>query len=438
MKNKFKQLNVPHFKRSYIFILVFAVLGAVVLGRSFAAVSPNAKVSEAEASDSISSATTVSDASASNAAYIQFDATGGGSGETTCNLNATPANLDTQITAATTGQTVCLSAGNYGTWTGTNKAITVRSASGSSASMAFEFSSGDKDFTLDSLTINGGNIAGPGYTSTAATRPQNITIKNSVFTSQVVIDYLQNGNILFDNNTHINIDTNSSCTATPARFHFPYDQNVPTGVTIQNSLFSGGNTDGIQTGGGVTIIGNKFIGIHEKSSSDCAHTDPIQLFGNGHIVRGNYITDSADGIVAYDGVGNSLIENNVVELKTGRFGIELYSDSGSTIRHNTLVYGTGCGGGPCGQIMLDHKSADPAGKGTIIEDNIATGISFSNGSTAAVNRNNMLRSGATGQNFNGSPTFVGGSNLSAWADFKLATGSAGITGASDGGRVGIR
>ncbi len=429
--SKFSKLSRPQ-----VFILVFALVGVGLLVRSFAATSPNAKVSEGESYASASDTTTTSDATASNASYIEFNAVS--SGGATCDLNATTANLAAQVTAATTGQTICLASGNYSTWTGTNKAITLRSASGTSAVMGFSFSSGDKDFTLDSLQIPGGNISGPGYTSTAATRPQNITIKNSVFTSQVVIDYLQDGNILFDNNTHNNIDTNASCTATPARFHFPYDQNVPTGVTIQNSDFTGGNTDGVQAGGGVTIIGNTFSGIHEKSSSDCAHTDPIQLFSNGHVVRGNYITNSADGIVAYDGIGNSLIENNVVDLKTGRYGIELYSDNGSTVRNNTLIYNAGCASSSCGYIVLDHKPADPAGVNTVIENNVAVTVDMSNGSTASVNRNNMLRSGASGQNFNGIPVFAGGASPTTWEGFKLASNSPGFTGATDGGSVGIR
>lgn len=419
-----------------VFIALFAIIGTAILVRSYAATSQNAKIVESETYSSSTNATVVSDVSASGSAYLQFDVVNGAS--TTCDLNATTSNFASQITAATAGQTICLANGNYGTWTGTNKAITIRSASGTGAIMDFDFASGDKDFTIDSLQISGGRITGPGYTSTAATRPQNITFKNSVFTAAVVIDYLQNGNILFDHNTHNNIDNNSSCTAVAARFSFPYDQNVPSGVTIQNSILSGGNTDGIQTGAGITVIGNTFSGIKEKSDSDCAHTDPIQLFGNGHVIRGNYISDSADGIVAYDGVGNSLIENNVVDLKNGRYGIELYSDNGSTIRNNTVVYNSSCASVSCGQIILDHKSADPAGVNTVIENNIASAIGMSNGSTASVNRNNMLRSGASGQNFSGSPVFTGGATPSTWDAFKLAPGSPGITGATDGGAVGIR
>ena len=112
------------------------------------------------------------------------------------------------------------------------------------------------------------------------------------------------------------------------------------------------------------------------------------------MVRGNYIHNTADGIVAYDGIANALIEDNVIDLVNGRWGIELYSDNGSTIRHNTLVYGTGCSYAPCGLIVLDRKSSDPAGKGTVVQDNIATEVSLNNGSTASVRNHNMLRRNA--------------------------------------------
>ena len=52
-------------------------------------------------------------------------------------------------------------------------------------------------------------------------------------------------------------------TCTPARVHLSYSSETPSGVTIKDSLFDGGNADGIQTGVGVNIIGNEFRNIHE-------------------------------------------------------------------------------------------------------------------------------------------------------------------------------
>jgi hypothetical protein len=50
----------------------------------------------------------------------------------------------------------------------------------------------------------------------------------------------------------------------------------------------------------------------------------------------------------------------------------------------------------------------------------------------------MVRSGASGSNFLGTPQFVGGANPTTYAGFKLAPGSPGKGAASDGLDVGIR
>jgi hypothetical protein len=417
-----------------IFVPVFGLLGLLLLFKSQAATVSSSVEPE---NGTLAGAVSVVDSSASGGKAVKFGPTGGGT--ITCNLNATTANFASQLSAATAGQTVCLAAGNYGTWNGINKAITIAAQSGVTATLSLNIGTGDGNFTLNGLTIGGGNISGNSGNFGSADRPQNITIKNSTFTAALNIEYIDNANIMLDHNTHINIDNNSTCSSTPGRIHLSYSSNNNSGVTVQNSLLRGGNTDGVNAGSPLTILNNEFDNITEKSSNDCAHTDPIQLYGGHHmIIRGNYIHDSADGIVAYDGTHDNLIENNVIELVSGRWGLELYSDKNSIVRHNTLVYGTGCAYAPCGYLVLDHKSSDPAGSGTIIENNIATTVDLNNGSTASVNTKNMLRSGASGTNFNGIPVFVGGSAPTTWAGFKLAAGSPGIGAASDGGNVGIQ
>src|SRR5919109_4160863 len=88
----------------------------------------------------------------------------------TCNLNATPSNFAAQVSAAGAGQTICLASGNYGTWQGTNKAITIKRADGASPTMRFSFGSGDSGFTLDGMSGMGGTISGGAA---------NITVRNS-------------------------------------------------------------------------------------------------------------------------------------------------------------------------------------------------------------------------------------------------------------------
>ncbi|MEJ0073160.1 MAG: hypothetical protein WDN27_03735 [Candidatus Saccharibacteria bacterium] len=86
-------------------------------------------------------------------------------------LNATSATFAAQVNAAIAGQTVCLATGDYGTWTGTNKAITIKAADGATPQMKVNFDAGDSSFTLDGMTEMGGFINGS----------SNITIKNSKF-----------------------------------------------------------------------------------------------------------------------------------------------------------------------------------------------------------------------------------------------------------------
>ena len=64
-------------------------------------------------------------------------------GETVvCDRNATPATFAAQVAAATPGQTICLASGNYGTWTGTNKAITIRAAPGANPVIGLNLNNG--------------------------------------------------------------------------------------------------------------------------------------------------------------------------------------------------------------------------------------------------------------------------------------------------------
>ena len=78
--------------------------------------------------------------------------------------------------------------------------------------------------------------------------------------------------------------------------------NVPAtasvGVTISNSHFGGGCSDGIQIVGtpGVQVgPGNEFTGI-QQSGCDPVHADPIQgVTAPGTLIIGNYFHDNGDG-----------------------------------------------------------------------------------------------------------------------------------------------
>jgi hypothetical protein len=349
-----------------------------------------------------------------------------------CDRNATNGStLSTQFSAATPGQVICLGSGNYGTFHGAKKSgdVFLVAQSGATPSIDLEFD-GATHIIIDGLTISGATLLN-------ATKA--ITIRNSNFTGGLRFDALANADVLLDSNTHNNIMTCPSCD--PARIHGSYESQTPSGVTVQNSLMDGGNADGIQTGVGMNIINNEIRNIHETGPSDPAHSDAMQLIAApGVLVRGNWVHDDASGIVAYDGIDHATIEDNVVDIPR-TWGIELYSDNGSIVRHNTVVYRpAGCysGNTPCGFIDLDRKSADPAGTGTIVQDNVTTGVTIQNGSSAATRNHNMVRQSLATGDFTGTPVFAGGAHPTSWAGFRLTASSAGNGKASDGADVGVR
>jgi len=104
--------------------------------------------------------------------------------------------------------------------------------------------------------------------------------------------------------------------------------------------------------------------------------------------------------------------------------------------HNTFQKGVCDFNIPCGTLYLGNKSGDPVSRGTVIQDNVVGSISGGNG-TFASDHNVWTSSspGGTGD-VRATPSYVG--PLTSWAGYKLASGSPGFSGASDGGTVGIR
>ncbi len=406
--------------RPLMFASVFALIGSVLLVRSFAAISPNAKVAEAESYSSASSTTSVADASASGASYAQFDAVGGGSDS--CDLNATTATFSAQVSAATTGQTVCLASGNYSTWTGTNKSITIKAASGASPVMDIDFSNGDSGFTLDGMTGMSGDIVGSA---------SNITIKNSVFTAGIHVGTtVSNANIVLDGNTHINITPASNGFA--GRIHLDAT-GVPCGITVRNSTLGGGYADGIRADcNGVLIESNRFIDFQD---AEPYHADPIQMYGGSNIViRGNFFDNRGltglpnESVAAYvmitGGTSSITVEDNVFRSPGYTFLID-GTISGGTIQNNTAETGT-CGfGQACGQVAATGSFT--------ARNNILGRVP---GGTAT---HNMVYGGSvSGTNFVGTPVFAGGSGRTTYEDFYLAAGSPGKNAGSDSKDIGIR
>jgi hypothetical protein len=342
-------------------------------------------------------------------------------------IHATPSTFASAVSSAQAGDRILLATGSYGTWSGTNKAITIQNEDGATPTMKFAFGSGDSGFTLDGMSGMSGDID---------SGANHITIKNSAFNDTTTIQGVTNGAILFDHDTFNNINATNG--GPPARIWLPGSTPHPSGVTVQNSQLIGGSTDGIQAGTALTILNNEFANIVHGSCGSC-HTDNIQLFGGqaddgvGSVIKGNYLHDGETGIVQFDGGGGHDIEDNVI-ARMSIFGMDFGGDDNSKIIHNTQFQSTGNG--------LDMTSkAGQNSVGEIIKDNVLKNIALSDSDSSAqpaVNTNNMLQSGASSPNFSGTPQFVGGSNPTTYAGFALASGSPGAGRASDGSDVGIR
>lgn len=382
-------------------VLVFAAIGTVLLVSSHAA-TPTASY-QAEAGTLSGNASLVSDAGASGGAGVKFSST---ASTPTCDRNATTSTFAAQVSAATAGQTICLASGNYGTWTGTNKAVTIKAVAGVVANMIVGFDSGDSGFTLDGLSGMGGDVR-------AGAR--DFTIRNSTFTDTLRLQGAPGANILIEGNK---FDWNALDSDANAKlFLWTASYGQASGATIRNNSFRNGELDGIHIGNaaGGDIIGNHFENICYLGGN---HADMLQTEGmvGGRIAQNLFKADlncQAQALTSYDsGTVGVTIEDNVIDIHRP-WGIEWYSDRDSIIRNNTVVYypGSQCNfGNPCGKISINRKSEDPAGTGTQAINNLAV-VEFTNGSTGT----------STGNVSSNGAVFVG--PLNTWAGYKLAPGS---------------
>ena len=249
----------------------------------------------------------------------------------TCSVSASPSTFASVVAGASAGQTICLASGSYGTWSGTNKAVTITPAAGASATMQVNFASGDAGFTLDGLAGMGGTISAGA---------KNITIRNSTFASTLDIEGAT-VNVVIDANR---FDWNAAYTGGANAKIFLSTTgtlSAPAAVIADNSI-TNGELDGIHIGGGSgdVIRDNTFRNLCDVGNN---HTDNLQFEGGSQIdIAGNYMyaaqNCATQGLTSYDGGTNGVIvEDNVVDVPRD-WGIEFYADKNSIIRHNTVVY----------------------------------------------------------------------------------------------------
>jgi len=216
--------------------------------------------------------------------------------------------------------------------------------------------------------------------------------------------------------------------------------NADQGITISNSTFNGGCSKGMQILGGaygVQVLNNEFA--FEPDQSQCTiHIGGIQIYGGSHAhLKGNYFHDngsSAGGLSEPIG-DHDLIEDNVwVCTCIYPWSIQAGVSQGSIYRHNTFAGGGG--------LHFYAVSGWPNASGNHIYDNVFTdagnGITDSSGANWGTEDHN-LNSGFHGSgDLTGTPIFVGGGSTSNYANWYLAAGSPGKSGASDGTDIGIR
>jgi hypothetical protein len=371
----------------------------------------------------------------------------------TCNLSATTANFASQLAAATPGQTLCLATGNYGTFSGVSKSspgVTITAAAGATPTMTINFLSSPvaQWLILDHLTIPGGVISGP---------TNNITFTHDLIKDQLTVwqnasnnqcsncPAMNNNNIVFDND-QFDWATNSNQGGPlgDGKVMFWNTGNndpFPAGVTIKNSTFANGCSDGIDfigAGRGVTIGPNNNF-INELQGNCSTHVDSIQFQGTdnpGPTITGNFFNNETTGIAAYDGNNTALVNNNVV-LNCSRDCIDAVGfNSNSIFEHNTVIGQTiNCNftheNNPCNAILRNNISSgyDNGGLGggspSFFDYNLCTAGGCAFGSNPA---------GA--HSLSGTPTYVGGSSPSTYAGFALTSTSLGHAAGSDGKDIG--
>jgi hypothetical protein len=180
-----------------------------------------------------------------------------------CDRTVTTSTFASELAAATDGETICLATGDYGTWTGTSKNVTITADAAASPVMKLDLDSADGNFTLDGIGGLGGS----------SQRAHDYTIRNSTFTSPLNLRANQD-NVLLESNEH---DWNAVYDGTiNAKIFLWEDGGGTSGVTIRDSTFRNGDLDGIHLNVGATIQDNTF---QHRCDVGTNHTDAIQTEG---------------------------------------------------------------------------------------------------------------------------------------------------------------
>ena len=361
-----------------------------------------------------------------------------GTSPAACDQTLSPgANIGAAIASAPGGSVICLEDGRYDgvrlSGVGKKSMVTVRSKNGAATVNVGMLELDNVSYLhLQQVTFTGGLLRGSHLHLSESVGAAYLL--NGV--SQILRVYGSgaNADILIDRIRYVDIPnpcTNNACVEGRISVLGGGD---PSGITIANCYFAGGNSDGIQVGGnaaGVRIIGNEFTNIMAAGGT---HTDSIQLYGQGPgtVIQGNYFHDTEDGIMAGDGGSGEQILDNVFDLKGYPYGIVMNNWRNGVIRHNTFKYGTSCAWNACGTLWVNGSV------NLVVEDNIIGELKVDSGTLRE--DYNLINVGGKAHDHTsvGLPSYVGGANPSSYAGFKLGADSRGVSAGTDGTNIGIR
>ena len=282
------------------------------------------------------------------------------------------------------------------------------------------------NITLDGITIAGAEI---GTDSAASTH---FHIINSNFTGTSVVRggaTNSNKDILFDSDRLVGLNQGGGY---EGRIEVIGNAN---GVTISNSYFSQGCSDGVQWfngADGLVIDHNEFTNMIQGSCAP-THVDPMQSLGGKATITNNYFHNNSTGLMDSDGglSDNSVISNNVFAAPNEQAVLQLANCHNLLIDHNVFNgvfprFGAMNTGQVCSNV-------------TVTNNVMTAGFAFDQ-SQGAFTWDYNLTSDSTARGshgVNGSPIFQGGSNPTSWSGFALASTSPGHNAASNGKDIGI-
>ena len=218
--------------------------------------------------DTIRVTVTASNSSGSGSATSTPTAVVTSSSSGSCDLNATTSNFASQFAALQPGQTLCLASGSYGTFNGGTKAgmVIIKPAAGANVSMGLNWNSVSY-ITLTGVTITDALIEGKSH---------DLAITYSTVTPGIIhlmTDQFNHANILIDHDSFPNTVANTGEGRVWTDYNTVNTTNI-IGVTVSNSLFSGGDMIDIliEGGAGLQVLNNEFTGMDNGSTKTSTRT----------------------------------------------------------------------------------------------------------------------------------------------------------------------